>query len=228
MIGYRLLYLASLVTFSFGALTFSALLMLYVRQGGARKNRASVLPVFTLICGLSFLINLAFQIASAAGGEIGPALSLALDATTSLIPPCLVHLVYAPEARHLRGARLWRWLVYLLYPISLAIAVVESELSAAPAVALGSAALLALLMQSLSPRNLSTLERNHRWWTRVILISIAASSAIYLIRPDLFLGLLPDYLVLALFAITLYYEERPIFFDLLIKRGVCSRSRWPA
>ena len=43
MIAYRLLYLLSLVTFSFGALTFSALIVLYVRQRRVQRGAA---PVF--------------------------------------------------------------------------------------------------------------------------------------------------------------------------------------
>jgi hypothetical protein len=231
MVAYRLLYLASLVTFSFGALTFSALIVLYVRERGARKKRpVSVLPAFTLICGLSFLINLALQIASAGGAGVGliAGLSIALDVATSLVPPCMFHLIYAPEAGHLPAAAVWRWLLYLSYPASLSIGVVKGTADAglwsdvnmtAPAMALGSAAILALIVNLRSRRSVTVVERHQRWWTRAILISMAAFSASYLVLPDLFVGLLPDYLVLALFAVTLYYEERLIFFDLLIKRG---------
>src|SRR5580658_5328624 len=162
MVAYRLLYLASLVTFSFGALTFSALILLYVRERAVRTLRpVSVLPAFTLICGLSFVINLALQAASGTGLTAG--LSLTLDAVTSLIPPCMFHLIYASEAGHLPAARWWRWLLYLSYPASLAAGIakgvsdagIESDadvLSAAPAIALGSAALLAFAVQLQSRR----------------------------------------------------------------------------
>lgn len=233
MVAYRLLYLASLVTFSFGALTFFALIVLYVRERAVRAKRpVSILPAFTLICGLSFVINLALQIASAAGAGTRPVagLSLALDLVTSLIPPCMFHLVYAPEARHLPAASTWRWLLFLAYPVSLAVGIAKGAsdagfyagaevLDAAPAIALGISALLTFAVQLRSRRELTTVERHHRWWVRMILACMAAFAASYVVRPNLFVGLLPDYLVLALFAVTLYYEKRPIFFDLLIKRG---------
>jgi signal transduction histidine kinase len=233
MVAYRVLYLASLVTFSFGALTFFALIVLYARERAVRTRRpVSGLPAFTLICGLSFVINLALQIASAAGAGTRPVaeLSLALDIVTSLIPPCMFHLIYAPEARYLPAASVWRWLLYLSYPVSLAVGIAKGAsdagifsdldgLDAAPAIALGTAALLAFAVQLRSHRNLTTVERHHRWWIRTILACMAGFAATYMVRPNLFVGLLPDYLVLALFAVTLYYEKRPVFFDLLIKRG---------
>ena len=45
-----------------------------------------------------------------------------------------------------------------------------------------------------------------------MLLSMAVNGSTYL-------DLLPDYLVLAVFCITLYYKERLGFFDLLVKRG---------
>ena len=177
-----------------------------------------------MICGLSFLINLALQVTSASGFGEAAGLSLALDVATSLIPPCMFHLIYAPEARDLPFAPLWRWVLYFSYPASLAIGIAKGisdadVLSAAPAIALGSAAVLAFAVQFLSRRELTEVEHHHRRWLRLILACIAGFAATYVILPNLFVGLLPDYLVLALFAVTLYYEERLIFFDLLIKRG---------
>src|SRR5580658_1865579 len=170
MIAYRLLYLASLVTFTFGALTFSALIVLYLRERAVRPQRpASILPALTLICGLSFLINLALQIASTAGAGTRSVagLSIALDIVTSLIPPCIFNLVYALEARHLPAAPWWRWLLYASYPLSLAVGIAKGAsdagiysgpdvLDAAPAIALGSAALLAFAVQLQSRRELNT------------------------------------------------------------------------
>ena len=58
MVAYRLLYLASLVTFSFGALTFLALILLYARQRGVRK-RITVLPAFTVMVPVCTAVMLA-------------------------------------------------------------------------------------------------------------------------------------------------------------------------
>ena len=41
-----------------------------------------------------------------------------------------------------------------------------------------------------------------------------------MIRRSPLTDLAPDYLLLGFFCVTLYYQERLIFFDLLIKRGM--------
>ena len=56
-------------------------------------------------------------------------------------------------------------------------------------------------------------------WTRLLLILTVASAAASLWQVAPWVNLLPDYLVLAFFAVTLYYRERLTFFDLLLKRG---------
>src|SRR5580658_2659153 len=168
MKAYSLLYLTSLVTFSFGALTFSALTVLYVREWAARRRRrGSVLPAFTLICAFSFLINLAVQ---AVADSIG--LTLALNVATSLIPPCMFHLIFAAERHDLPAARAWRWLLRAFYLASAGMGVAKGladtglvpiqggdqdaawfgVFSPAPAIALGLAALLALAAQFASRR----------------------------------------------------------------------------
>jgi Histidine kinase len=221
----RVLYLASLVTFGFGALTFSALTLAYVRQGGARRRAGSILPAFTAVCAVSFVVNLALEIAVAADAAPGWTFGLdfALDLSTSLLAPAIFHLIYAPEAKDL--ARWWRWVVFLFYPASLAVAAIKGFwspdwLGLAPAAGLGVAAGLGLAAQTASRREMAGLDRVHRRWTRSLLLALLAFSIAYVARPDLPVALLPDYLVLALFAVTLYFEERLLFFDLLIKRGV--------
>ena len=52
-------------------------------------------------------------------------------------------------------------------------------------------------------------------WLRVLLVLMVLSVA----ANGPYLDLLPDYLVLVFFCITLYYKERLVFFDLLVKRG---------
>jgi hypothetical protein len=228
----RLLYLASLVTFSFGALTFSALIVLYAREPSQNRRRHSALPIFSVICAISFLVNLALQIATAADAPTASIsiLSFTLDLSTSLLAPAIFHLVYAPESNHLAPS--WRFVLYFLYSSGLIIGVLIAVLDVgylAPensdwlissrAATLGLAAALAITVQFRSVRPLTNLERSHRRATRSILFAMAAFSAIYLARPDLLVSLLPDYLVLALFAVTLYFEQRLAFFDLLVKRG---------
>ena len=48
---------------------------------------------------------------------------------------------------------------------------------------------------------------------------MAGGAGLNLAVSNPWLSLLPDYLLLAFFCVTLYYQERLIFFDLLIKRG---------
>jgi hypothetical protein len=60
---------------------------------------------------------------------------------------------------------------------------------------------------------------NQRRWNQVLLASVLAAAILNLALPSLWVSLLPDYLLLAFFSVTLYYEQRLMFFDLLIKRG---------
>src|SRR5664279_1848062 len=46
------------------------------------------------------------------------------------------------------------------------------------------------------------------------------TSAATLLQLSPVVRLLPDYLLLAFFCVTLYYKERLVFFDLVLKRGV--------
>jgi signal transduction histidine kinase len=70
--------------------------------------------------------------------------------------------------------------------------------------------------QSQFRRTLKPAEQRHRWWIRQLLSLMLLSMAV---NGRTYLDLLPDYLVLAFFCITLYYKERLVFFDLLVKRG---------
>jgi hypothetical protein len=59
-----------------------------------------------------------------------------------------------------------------------------------------------------------------RLWYRVLLGATMVVAAINLTSQQAFIILASDYLLLAFFCVTLYYQERLIFFDLLIKRVV--------
>jgi len=200
------LYSASLVTFTFGALTFLVLVVMYWRDRARR--RAPVLAAFTLALAASFVINLTLQIVWI------PAFDFALRVVTSLLPALIFHLVYSPEQRHLPAPKVWRWTVIAFYPASLAVGL------NAPAIALAAGAALGLTAQFVSRRVLDAHARHHRLWIGAILAMIVGVSAIQIAsNPSPWFSLLPDYLVLVLFSATLYYEERLIFFDLVIKRG---------
>ncbi len=236
MAGYKLLQLASLITFTFGALTFSVLTLFYWRERRLRRQPGGglVFPAFTLVCAAAFLINLLLRIAKAVTPESlwTTGLLLALVLVTGLLPPLLFHLVYREAQPHLPGLRVWQWLLPVFYLLSsvatLAQGLEDSELvstgwgdqlDTAPALMLGAAGALGLAVQCLSHRPLTVVERRHRRWIRILLGLMLLCAAVNLARPGTFVSLLPDYLVLSFFCVTLYYKERLVFFDLLIKRG---------
>jgi signal transduction histidine kinase len=186
----------SLGAFTFGALAFSVLAFTYWRERlRGRARTGFVFPLFTLVCALSFLLNLLGQ-------------STLLDLVTSLVPPLLLHLVY--EEEQIRAP----WLVAAIYVAGVAVPLARTE--SGPAAMLGVAAMLALGLQRISKRPATALRR----WTRWLLCFTVAAAAASLMDVAPWVNLLPDYLVLAFFAVTLYYKERLVFFDLFIKRGV--------
>lgn len=236
MFSPNLLYLASLITFTFGALGFSVLVWMYFRQRRLREARGgAVLAAFTAACAAAFVTNLALQIASSqvVNSPLLTALTFVLGLATSLLPPLVFHLIYAKEAQDLPRGRVWTYLLVALYAASMLAALLKSLadaeltdgaladwLSIVPAMSLGISAALALTAQFLSRRPLNSSEQNHRRWSQALLVSMLAVAALSFAMAVSFVSLLPDYLLLAFFCVTLYYEERLMFFDLLIKRGM--------
>jgi hypothetical protein len=236
MTRYDFLFLASLVTFTFGSLTFSVLALSYWRElrSRRRRDRNLVFPAFTLACASAFLINLPLRVAASLGTDARwvTALSFALALVTGLLSPLLFHLIYNDEAPHLPASTLWRWLLYALYATGMTTAMVQGlvdtevvttqsgdSIDIARAIMLGGCSALGLLAQFISRRRLNLLETRHRRWIRVLLALTLGSAIATLASRDPFVDILPDYLLLGFFCVTLYYKERLIFFDLLIKRG---------
>jgi signal transduction histidine kinase len=223
---YNLLWAASQAIFVFGALAFSTLTLFYWRQRWERAQGgiavSGVFPAFTLVCAAAFVLNLVRQ-ADPKLEWLNPL----LDLVTGLVPALLIHLVVEEEGS---GPR---WLPAAFYAGSaaLAAAVAASDagwsppaaladrLESAPAAALGVAAIAGLALQAQSRRTLNAAERRLRWWTRLILFLLAASVAATSWPAGPLFSLVPDYLLLVLFSVTLYYKERLVFFDLLLKRG---------
>jgi two-component sensor histidine kinase len=237
MIGYKLIYLASLITFTFGALTFSVLTLVYWREKSLRRQTAgrSVFPLFTVVCAVAFLINLLLQIAASLGVDIPlvTGLTLLLQLVTGMLPAFLFHIIYEKEAADLPSRRFWPWLLTAFY-VGCALAALSSALDDAgllparwsdqadnlPVAVLGASGTLGLLVQILSRRPLSPVEGRHRRWMRVLLVLTLLFALADWAQPGPFVRLLPDYLVLGFFCVTLYYRERLVFLDLFIKRGV--------
>ena len=236
MLGYKLLYLASLITFTFGALTFSVLTLYYWRERRLRRQRGRglVFPALTVACATAFLLNLALRVADGLNAESNwtTGLTLALGLITGVLPPLLFQLIYSEESGALPARRLWPWLLAAFYALSGITALVRGleeveiiatgwgdQLDSLPPLMLGAAGALGLLVQVLSGRSLTPAERGHRRWNRVLLCLTILCALANLAWPASLVSLFPDYLVLSFFCVTLYYQERLVFFDLLIKRG---------
>ena len=236
MTRYDFLFLASLVTFTFGSLTFSVLALSYWRERRShpQRDRSLVFPAFTLACASAFLINLPLRIAAFWGTDARwvTALFFALALVTGLLSPLLFHLIYRDEAPYLPAFALWRRVLYALYGAAMTTALAQGLadtetvttpwgdlLDTAPAAMLGVCCALGLLAQAVSRRQMNLVEQRHRRWIRVLLILTLGCAIATLASRDPFISVLPDYLLLGFFCVTLYYKERLMFFDLLIKRG---------
>jgi signal transduction histidine kinase len=205
---YDLVYSATLITVAFCALMFSALAAFFWRE--RRSRRGSVLSVFTVSCAAAFLTNLLLSIAPRWKTPV----MVALDLATGMLPALLLHL--ASQGRKSR-ARIVFYGASAVVTIALAlddagvVSIPFGEL--APAILLAGASVLGLIL-------LSVPGRRQRVWYRVLLVLTLAAAVAGTIQRSPLTDLAPDYLLLAFFCVTLYYQERLIFFDLLIKRGI--------
>src|SRR5262249_15959266 len=210
MTRYDFLFLASLVTFTFGSLTFSVLALSYWRERRSRRqrDRGMVFPFFTLACASAFLINLPLRIAAFWGTDARwvTALFFALALVTGLLSPLLFHLIYRDEAPYLPASPLCSWVLYPLYPpamtAALAQGLADTEtvttpwgdlLDTAPAAMLGVCCVLGLLAQAVSPRQMNLVEQRHRRWIRVLLVLTLGCAIATLASRDPFISVLPDY-----------------------------------
>jgi len=204
---YDLIYAVTLVTVTFCALIFSVLTGFFWRE--KRLRRKSALARFTVVCAAAFLINLLLRIAPRWEAPV----TVALDVVTGMLPALLVHLVSQGRSSRVRTA---------FYGVSAAMAVALGLDDAGlvslpydemvPAVMLGAASALGLVL-------LAAPERRQRAWYRLLLALTLASAAAGMIYRSPVTELAPDYLLLSFFCVTLYYQERLVFFDLLLKRG---------
>jgi len=156
-------------------------------------------------------------------------LTAVLDLATGLLPALLFHLIYAEEKCGLAVRRFWSGLLVAFYAIGLVAAAAQAlsdtglaasgwgdSLDSARATMLGTAGALGLLVQFFSRRAVTPAELRHRRWMRVLLCLALLLAAANLTVPNPFVGILPDYLALGFFCVTLYYKERLVFFALLI------------
>jgi len=238
----ELLDLVSRVIFTFGTLAFCILALSYWREWLGRRKRSEppraksgVFPAFTLTCAAAFLLNLAFQAPNLGWLNSNWALPLivARNLAAGLLTPLLLHLVFELEAPFVPRRRAWRSTIAIVYGAAILLALTKglSDIGVAippaldparraPGILLCVSAGLGLAIQALSRHRPERAARTHRNWIRGLLAMMAVNAAISLVYPVAFVNLLPDYLLLAFFCATLYYRERLVFFDLLVKRGL--------
>ena len=232
----RVLDISSLVVYVFGALAFSTLVLFYWGERRRGKNLASTaFPAFTLVCAIAFLSNLLFQtgIPQSAAAWTEAALLAIRGMAVGLMPPLIFHLVLESRGTEPATQGIWRCLRTALYAAGAGISVAQvlqdnrhfpaplvDYLYRAPAVELAAAAVMGLLFQAVSGRPSHAGQRAHRVWIAVLMAILLMCAAATLGDAGAYVGQLPDYVVLAFFAINLYYRERLVFFDVLMKRGV--------
>jgi signal transduction histidine kinase len=221
----------ALVVYTFGAFTFCVFSVFYWGQYRRRRpsRNRSVFPLFTLVCGIAFLNNLLYQAGILHGA--GPVLVRNLAA--GLAPPLMLHLIFEAESRGLSSPRLWQRIVAGFYAAGMVSALARGlheagwllspagdALDGAPAVLLAVAAALGIWLQAASRQPARPGARAHRRRIFAVLLLILVCAAADFAGLGGYVGQLPDYLLLAFFCLSLYYRERLVFVDLLVKRGI--------
>jgi K+-sensing histidine kinase KdpD len=88
-----------------------------------------------------------------------------------------------------------------------------------PPAIFGLAGAMGLVIQGTSRGKRNPLEQRHRRALRILLLLTVMTGLVNLTERNEVVRALPDYLVLGFFCVTLYYNERLMFFDMVIKRG---------
>jgi len=218
-VAYRLLDLVSLAVYAFGALTYSTLALYYWRQYRKGDRRGpGALTAFTLVSAVAFLGNLLLSSAAPwiEGRWFGPAATVLGALALGLLPPLMLHLTLE-TGRVFPSGRSWRVVLAAFYAFS--VAAVLLRLDRAPAVSLIAASALGLVYLSGWERRAMDADGSEARWIRALLAAMLACALASL--ADLrYVDQLADYLLLAFFCVCLYYRERLIFFDVLLRRGV--------
>src|SRR5882724_12061778 len=92
----KVIELASLAIYTFGALTFLVLTALYWRERRTRRGQGLAFPCFIVAAGTAFVLSLLMQTAPDSVWAI--TLIPALEFVTRLMPPLLVHAIYLQES----------------------------------------------------------------------------------------------------------------------------------
>ena len=202
------LQFVSVVVFTFGAPAFTVLALSYLRH---HKRGSGVFRVFTIICALTFVDNLA----SALVVLDFTAINVARALLAGILPPMLANLLLQQEPGP--GPRpLWRGLLALLYLAAIVSAVVSvmggqaawsRYFDKSSQAVLGAVSIFALTVLLFTTRERSRPERRQRFWN-VALFAVLLPCALAAFASDNpFFTLVPDYVLLFFFAVRLYYTD---------------------
>jgi signal transduction histidine kinase len=204
MTGYEILGAASVVLYTFGALAFTALTILYIAE--RRWIRGGMLAAFTTVCAAAFLLNLA----RAFDGPFW--VGAAQEGLTAILPAILLQLIRAEE----KCDRRWEWAIAAVFAAGLFFgpaATYTDRFDGARPILLAVVGVLGLAMLGTSRGG------PIRKWNRVLLALTAACGVANALVSEPVVAVIPDYLFLTFFAVALYYQERLAFFDVVVKRG---------
>jgi signal transduction histidine kinase len=124
------LAVGSLMVFTFGAVSFAAIFVLWLREDRTRP-RSELDWIEGIILGLStlwFLVNIGIELAVMTTGRQSEALFAPLLMLALLYPPLIMHQFYLEQERFITPQRNWRMPVYPVYAISSALLIFASLL----------------------------------------------------------------------------------------------------
>jgi signal transduction histidine kinase len=205
--SYDSAYIATLAVVATGSLTFSVLMLYYWRYATPRRD--PVFAAFTVVCAAAFLVNLLMRMEPRWETPLGAVFDLA----AGMMGPVLFHLVS-------RNRKPWVTTgLYLAGTLTAGLSILDDfSVLTVPFRDQAAGGLLALACALGLLFLHSGIPRLRSWYRALLGLTVPAvlAGSFY---PSALTVLAPDYLLLAFFCVTLYYRERLIFFDVLIKRG---------
>ena len=180
----------------------------WARQTGSRHVR--LFGSFVILCASSFLATIALAVPLFATDTLATIRSLLV----ALVPPMMLHLALQREGWSVPFPMLWRAMLGAVYVGAVLPAGLDN-----PAMGLAVASGGAILALLVCEGRRNPAEIRHRTWNIAILILLCASVLGSSLDDSLVFEFAPDYLLLAFFAVWLYYSERLAFFDVFLRGG---------
>ncbi|HEY2934345.1 MAG TPA: histidine kinase [Acidobacteriota bacterium] len=239
------LVLGSLLTYTFGLISFVTLLVLWQRQwkGKCPRGEDAGEGLIFLVSAIWFALNIAHDLVFAVtGGQVPRRFSIATYSTAFLFPPLLVHMWYLHYRPYLRARRAWESAVAVTYAVCLGIICTYAlvflrwmrfsqwMIMALPFCFMG-ASVFGVLVSLKGRKRQEVKEDKGRHMSRV---------ALYIFMFVIFvplLGLIADWIPVSqnvgryvevlcksmplfFMFVGVYFEERFVFFDIFIKQGI--------